>query len=353
MQHIAQLKRTRKRFTPLLARALATPCTAQLARSRAGACRATAVPRRIFSPALAAVCVTTSCFNCSSAPFRSMSSASASSGSSSSGSSSSLTFLSGSTAAAIDEALMGPEVDFTLDELVELAGLACAQAVARCYPLASLSGSSVMVICGPGNNGADGLVCARHLSLFGYEVQVLYPKEPKKDLYKKLLKQLAAFEVPVLAEWPEGVGAGGAGAGERSGRVGLIVDAIFGFSFSPSSGIREPYKALIERMVSSGIPVASIDVPSGWDVQQGDMAGTGLKPDMLISLTAPKECSRGFRGRHHILGGRFIPPAISERFGLHLPPFPSTEPIVDITEATKAAAAAASAEAGKGKGDNA
>jgi len=275
------------------------------------------------------------------------------SSSSESSSGSSLTFLSGSTAAAIDEALMGPEVDFTLDELVELAGLACAHAVARCYPLASLSGS-VMVICGPGNNGADGLVCARHLRLFGYEVQVLYPKEPKKDLYKKLLKQLAAFEVPVLAEWPEdGAGGGGAGAGEQSGRVGLIVDAIFGFSFSPSSGIREPYKALIERMVSSGIPVASIDVPSGWDVQQGDTAGTGLKPDMLISLTAPKECARGFKGRHHILGGRFIPPAISKRFGLHLPPFPSTEQIVDITEATKAAAAAAAAEAGKGKGDKA
>ena len=37
---------------------------------------------------------------------------------------------------------------------------------------------------------------------------------------------------------------------------------------------------------------------------------TGLKPDMLVSLTAPKRAARFFKGPHHYLGGRFVPPAI-------------------------------------------
>ena len=40
-------------------------------------------------------------------------------------------------------------------------------------------------------------------------------------------------------------------------------------------------------------------------------AGNGLRPDMLVSLTAPKLGARFFDGRFHYLGGRFVPPAIA------------------------------------------
>ena len=40
-------------------------------------------------------------------------------------------------------------------------------------------------------------------------------------------------------------------------------------------------------------------------------AGDGLRPDMLVSLTAPKLGARSFDGRFHYLGGRFVPPAIA------------------------------------------
>ena len=40
------------------------------------------------------------------------------------------------------------------------------------------------------------------------------------------------------------------------------------------------------------------------------MSGEGLRPEMLISLTAPKTAARFFRGAHHYVGGRFVPPAI-------------------------------------------
>ena len=55
---------------------------------------------------------------------------------------------------------------FSVSQLMELAGLSCAQAVSHCYPA---SGQSVLVLCGPGNNGGDGLVMARHLQLLGYK----------------------------------------------------------------------------------------------------------------------------------------------------------------------------------------
>lgn len=58
---------------------------------------------------------------------------------------------------------------FSLDQLMELAGLACAQALATVYPLNKssadpASNKRILVCCGPGNQGGDGLVAARHLS---------------------------------------------------------------------------------------------------------------------------------------------------------------------------------------------
>ena len=77
-------------------------------------------------------------------------------------------------AVALDQELFN-EYAFSVDQLMELAGLSCAHAVAKAFPL-ERRGQRVMVLCGPGNNGGDGLVCARHLAMLGYEPVVHYPK---------------------------------------------------------------------------------------------------------------------------------------------------------------------------------
>ena len=69
---------------------------------------------------------------------------------------------------------------------------------------------------------------------------------------------------------------------------------------------------------------------TGWDVEKGDLAGDGLKPDLLVSLTAPKPCAQNFRGRYHYLGLRMVPPKLAARFGLELPSYPGTDQIVRI-----------------------
>ena len=74
----------------------------------------------------------------------------------------------------LDQKLMGPEYGFGLAQLMELAGLSVAEAIHQFYQLESCK--NVLVLCGPGNNGGDGLVAARHLSSFGYSVTAVVPR---------------------------------------------------------------------------------------------------------------------------------------------------------------------------------
>ena len=84
----------------------------------------------------------------------------------------------------------------------------------------------------------------------------------------------------------------------------VILDAIFGFSFKPP--VRAPFDAVLPLLKASKKRIVSVDIPGGWDVEAGNASGVGLDPDVLISLTAPKEGVRAFKGRH-FLGGRFVP----------------------------------------------
>jgi len=67
--------------------------------------------------------------------------------------------------------------------------------------------------------------------------------------------------------------------------------------------VRAPFDIALPLITKSGKPIVS-----RWDVEKGKVRGKGggLDLDVLVSLTAPKEGMRGFRGRH-FLGGRFVP----------------------------------------------
>jgi hydroxyethylthiazole kinase-like uncharacterized protein yjeF len=202
---------------------------------------------------------------------------------------------------------------------MELAGLSSACAIQATYPPSSHR--AVLVVVGPGNNGGDGLVAARHLRHFGYDVSILLPKQSDKDIYKRLLTQNQRLQAAVLSSLPDDLSS-----------FSLVLDAVFGFSFDPKDGVREPYKTILEALAalpaassSSSPTLVSIDIPSGWHVERGDESGRGLRPDMLISLTAPKLCARGFEGSHHMLGGRFVPPDIASKYKLRLPQYEGRE----------------------------
>ncbi|KAK3788876.1 hypothetical protein RRG08_012202 [Elysia crispata] len=108
----------------------------------------------------------------------------------------------------------------------------------------------------------------------------------------------------------------------------LVVDALFGFSFKPP--VRSEFLSVVEgiQAVQEEVPVCSIDIPSGWDVEEGNPEG--IQPDLLISLTAPKKCAQHFKGRRHFLGGRFVPPGLEQKYNLQLPPYPGSDPVVEL-----------------------
>ncbi|XP_006861660.1 PREDICTED: NAD(P)H-hydrate epimerase [Chrysochloris asiatica] len=224
-------------------------------------------------------------------------------------------YLSQEEAQAVDQELFN-EYQFSVDQLMELAGLSCATAIAKAYPPTSMSRSppTVLIICGPGNNGGDGLVCARHLKLFGYQPTIYYPKRPNKPLFTALVTQCQKMDIPFLGEMPlEPM--------QIDELYELVVDAIFGFSFK--GDVREPFRSILKVLSGITVPIASIDIPSGWDVEKGN--SEGLQPDLLISLTAPKKSAAQFTGRYHYLGGRFVPPALEKKYQLNLPSYPDTE----------------------------
>lgn len=231
-----------------------------------------------------------------------------------------LKYLGQVEAQKIDEELF-TEYAFSVDQLMELAGYSCAVAIAKCYPVEKLTqgNGAVLVCCGPGNNGGDGLVCARHLKIFGYNPTLFYPKKPNKPLFDNLTKQCQGMELPFLSEFPTDVE-----VIQRS--YSLVVDALFGFSFQPP--VRPLFAGVIDTLKKVETPICSVDVPSGWNVEEGDPSG--LQPQLLISLTAPKRCAKLFKGRFHYLGGRFVPRALEQKYDLQLPPYPGTDCVVEL-----------------------
>ncbi|KIJ95974.1 hypothetical protein K443DRAFT_134267 [Laccaria amethystina LaAM-08-1] len=229
-------------------------------------------------------------------------------------------YLTAKLAQQIDEELMNSVGAFSLDQLMELAGLACAQALATAYK--KETHPRVLVCCGPGNQGGDGLVAARHLGMFGYKPTLYMPKPGSKDIYKRLQKQCDNMAISTLP--PSDTTAD---LEQALLSTDVILDAIFGFSFKPP--VRAPFDAVLPLLTASKKPIVSVDIPSGWDVEAGNASGVGLNPDVLISLTAPKEGVRAFRGRH-FLGGRFVPRALEERFQLNLPQYHGFDQIVEL-----------------------
>lgn len=226
---------------------------------------------------------------------------------------------------------MGP-LGFSVDQLMELAGLSVAASIAEVYK--SSEYSRVLAICGPGNNGGDGLVAARHLFHFGYKPVICYPKRTPKPLYSGLVTQLESLSVPFISVEDLPL--------DLSGEFDIIVDAMFGFSYHGSP--RPPFDGLIQMLISSrnydqtrqkSSVIVSVDIPSGWHVEGGDVGGEGIRPDMLVSLTAPKLCAKKFSGPHHFLGGRFVPPSIAEKYKLRLPSYPGTSMCVRIGKPQK------------------
>jgi len=142
----------------------------------------------------------------------------------------------------------------SLEELMERAGAAAADLVLRQFP------GRVTVVCGKGNNGGDGRVCARVLREAGREVTVV-----------------------------DGVG--------DLGSPDVVVDALLGIGLHDAP--REDAARMIELINACGRPVIAIDVPSGVDASTGEVPGAAVRATVTVTFGAAKVGLAIAPGRFH------------------------------------------------------
>lgn len=163
--------------------------------------------------------------------------------------------------------------------LMENAGRGVAEVVAATL----VSKPSIVVIfCGKGNNGGDGLVSARYLAQeHGVRIFLLCsPSELKSDALANLMRLPKSVSVTVIAK-NESVDFG------KVQKAHLLVDALFGIGLK--SDLEEPYRSAVDTINQSGKPVVSIDIPSGLDADTGEVRGVAVKATVTATLGLAKK----------------------------------------------------------------
>lgn len=134
----------------------------------------------------------------------------------------------------------------------------------------------VLVVCGSGNNGGDGMVLARLLFLAGSEVELVMAGNPTHFSVeaKRQMGILEAYGIPVSEAIPE------------SKEYDLVVDAIFGIGLSRP--VRESYAGMIDQMNRlSGFKLA-VDISSGISADTGQIMGTAFWADLTVTFAFAK-----------------------------------------------------------------
>jgi ADP-dependent NAD(P)H-hydrate dehydratase / NAD(P)H-hydrate epimerase len=150
--------------------------------------------------------------------------------------------------------------------MMENAGRCVAEEVVRRYP----RGSRVVVLCGPGNNGGDGFVCARYLRERGYHVRLalLGRQEDLKRDPKEMARRWDEAIEPMTPQSLEG--------------AQIVVDAIYG------TGLRDNVAGIVAEMIEAvtgrSLPVISVDVPSGINATSGAVRGVAFKATTTVTF---------------------------------------------------------------------
>jgi len=157
--------------------------------------------------------------------------------------------------------------------LMERAGLAAAE-LAR--ELVIDSSKPVLVVAGPGNNGGDAFVIARHLKRWWFDVRVCYAGDESK---------LSSDAADALRAWRD---AGGITQPEmpEQRQWALVVDGLFGIGLQRDISGR--HASLIAGMNASGSPILAVDVPSGLESDTGRVLGCAVRATHTITFLGLK-----------------------------------------------------------------
>ncbi|MFZ0179144.1 MAG: NAD(P)H-hydrate epimerase [Candidatus Dormiibacterota bacterium] len=174
-------------------------------------------------------------------------------------------------------------------QLMEIAGWQ----VARCAWRHLGRPSGVGVVAGYGNNGGDGLVAARHLVTWGCAVRALVLGDEARvtGVVRDHVVSARSCGVDVVVD------ADPAAARSVVRGAELVIDAILGTGLR--SAPREPQGSAIRTLNESGVPVLSVDVPSGLDATTGEAFDPTVQAALTCTLTAMKRGLQRGDGASH------------------------------------------------------
>jgi ADP-dependent NAD(P)H-hydrate dehydratase / NAD(P)H-hydrate epimerase len=164
--------------------------------------------------------------------------------------------------------------------LMENAGRAVAEEVRKLIMAkGSPNPKPWLILIGKGNNGGDGIVAARQLAQMNVKADLLYAIDPL------MLKGDAALQRDIAECLGIASSTYAPGAVHWHAYSG-IVDGLLG---TGSSGTpREPYAALIQEANESGLPIVSIDIPSGMNANTGEVSGQSIRATVTVALAFAK-----------------------------------------------------------------
>jgi NAD(P)H-hydrate epimerase len=157
-------------------------------------------------------------------------------------------------------------------QLMNTAGQAAFNALLTQWPEAK----RISVCCGKGNNGGDGLVVARLAQQYGLEVTVYLVGTAKDFKGPAAQASQAAVEAGIKYQ----------SFAKASFDCDLIVDALLGSGIEGE--VKEPYCGAIEAINAAGRPVLAIDVPSGINVDTGEVEGVAIKATLTVTFIGLK-----------------------------------------------------------------
>jgi hydroxyethylthiazole kinase-like uncharacterized protein yjeF len=191
-----------------------------------------------------------------------------------------------------------------LSKLMENAGAAVARFCLRQYPRAK----RVVVLCGKGNNGGDGMVAARVLAEAGTSVTVLLlgrreeVKGDAADVLRRLSAETTGVRLRELVDEGEL-----ADLAKDLESADLIVDAVVGTGFKPP--LRGLAAVIRDRVTRATAHVVAVDLPSGWDADSLEQKVEGAyRADAVVTFTAPKKA----HVFGHLTGATFGPVVVAE-----------------------------------------
>ena len=163
--------------------------------------------------------------------------------------------------------------------LMENAGRAVAEAARK-----MIRGKRILVLCGSGHNGGDGVVAARYLHDWGYALEVWWLKNPRQwegdvGQHYRIAKRVGVRFRP-FHHIPRGQRV------PRLRRSNLLIDALLGTG--TRGEIHGPYRDAIEAINLSHRPVIAVDIPSGLDSDRGHPLGIAVKANVTVTMAAAK-----------------------------------------------------------------